>query len=551
MRFLRSILGPGFILAIALLTGGWFLQQGVGQEQNVYYQVRLFEEVVDHVADHFVDSVERDDLYDAAIDGLIEDLDDANTEFLTASDWSNLRIRTEGEYGGVGLEIVQRDNWITVVSTLPGTPGERAGIRAGDRLVEVEGESAEGWDANRAVSVLRGRPGTDAEVRIERPGVETPIPFTLTRAVIQVRSVPFSTMLEGGAGYVPLQIFSESSESELRMAVEGLVEKGASGLVLDLRGNPGGLLNQGVALADMFLDDRLTVVETRGRSAEQNTVLRTSRPQSFPDLSLIVLIDERSASASEILAGALQDHDRALVIGATSYGKGSVQTLYRLSGGNVLKLTTARWFTPSGRSIQKEREPGVEIGEDGVLSVAGRWSRRPSVADREPYESFGGRKLFGGGGITPDLQIPPDTLTDAEQSAVLELYAQAGRFNIALFGFAVRYIQDRPDLTADFRITNAELARLYDFLLENDVEVDRSVLDRAERYIRFQLEREIGLQREGDAGEFSRLMTADAPLQRAVELLGRARSPEDLFTLAGEPLSDVGSEDQGASGSPD
>ena len=226
MRFLRSILGPAFVLAVALLTGGWFLQQGVGQEQNVYYQVRLFEEVVDHVANHFVDSVERDELYDAAIEGLIEDLDDANTEFLTASDWSNLRIRTEGEYGGLGLEIVQRDNWITVVSTLPGTPGERAGIRAGDRLVEVEGESAEGWDANRAVSVLRGRPGTEAEVRIQRPGVESPIPFTLTRAVIQVRSVPFATMLDSGVGYVPLQIFSESSEDELRKAVEGPLGRG-------------------------------------------------------------------------------------------------------------------------------------------------------------------------------------------------------------------------------------------------------------------------------------------------------------------------------------
>ena len=315
------------------------------------------------------------------------------------------------------------------------------------------------------------------------------------------------------------------------------MDEGATGLVLDLRGNPGGLLNQGVALADMFLDDRLTVVETRGSSPEQNTVLRTSRPQSFPDLPLIVVIDERSASASEILAGALQDHDRALVIGATSFGKGSVQTLYRLSGGSVLKLTTARWFTPSGRSIQKDREQGVEIGEDGVLSVSGRWSRRPSIEDKEPYESFGGRKLLGGGGITPDLQIPPDTLTDAEQSAVLELYAQAGRFNIALFGFAVRYIQDRPDLPEDFRITDRELERLYDYLLENEVEVDRSVLDRAERYVRFQLEREIGLQRGGDAGEFSRLERGDAPLQRAVELLARAESPEDLFELAGEPLS--------------
>ncbi len=532
MRFSRSVLAPGLILATALLCGGWFLQQGIAQDRNVYFQVRLFEEVLDRVAEDYVDPVELDALYGTAIDAVIDELDDPNTEFLSAFEWSNLRISTQGEYAGVGLEIVRQGDWITVVSALPGTPGERAGIRAGDRIVEVEGESARGWNSDRAVTVLRGRPGTEVDVRIGRPGIELPIPFTLRRATVQILSVPFTHLFEDGVGYVPLRVFSESAYDELKGAIEQLMEDGATRMILDLRGNPGGLLDQGVALADLFLDERLTVAETRGRTRGQNSILRTSQAESFPGLPLVVLIDGRSASASEILAGALQDHDRALVMGATSFGKGLVQTLYRLSGGNMLKLTTARWYTPSGRSIQKTRQGDASVFDDGVLTLAGRWVPRPSVEDREPYRSVGGRRLLGGGGITPDVQMLPDTLTDAEETAVLSLLQQASRFSSGLFEFAVRYIQERPDPSPDFSIGEADISRFHEHLAESGIEAEASVMDGAQRYLRFQLERQIALRRAGAEGEFLRLMTADVPLARAVELLQRARSQQDLFDLA-------------------
>lgn len=531
MRFSRSLFAPGLILAAALLCGGWFLQQGIAQDRNVYFQARLLEEVLDRVSADFVDPIELNALYGTAIDAVIDELDDPNSEFLSPYEWSNLRIRTDGEYAGVGLEIVRQGDWITVMSALPGTPGERAGIRAGDRIVEVEGESARGWNPDRAVMSLRGEPGTEVSVGIGRPGVEEPIPFTLERATVQVLSVPFTHLFEDGVGYVPLRVFSESARDELESAIEELIEDGATRMILDLRGNPGGLLDQGVALADLFLGEELTVAETRGRTRSQNSVLRTSRGESFPGLPLVILIDGRSASASEIVAGALQDHDRALVLGATSFGKGLVQTLYRLSGGNMLKLTTARWYTPSGRSIQKARVSDESAFDDVVLTLAGQWVRRSDAEDRQPYRSFGGRSLLGGGGITPDLRVLPDTLTDAEETAVLQLWGQARDFSDALFEFAVLYIQERPNLPPGAAIGDADLASFRQHLAGRGIDAEAGVLERAERYVRFRLEREIARRRAGREGEFLRLMSADPPLARAIELLARARSQQDLFDL--------------------
>ena len=192
----RSVVAPAVVLTAAVLSGGWFLQRGVGHEQNVYFQVRLFEEVVDHVANQYVEDVDRGELYQSAIEGLLDQLGDPNTSFISASAYEDIRIRTMGDYGGVGLEISERDGFITVVSPIPGTPGDRAGIRPGDQFFEIAGESAEGWTVEQAVSALRGRPGTTVDVKMRRPGVDQPIPFTLERAEIHLKAVPFSSMLE-------------------------------------------------------------------------------------------------------------------------------------------------------------------------------------------------------------------------------------------------------------------------------------------------------------------------------------------------------------------
>ncbi len=266
MKRLSTLIAPGLVLFTAVLSGGWFLQKGLGQEKNVYFQVRLFEEVVDHVLSSYVDPVNRDDLYNSAIQGVLQELGDPNTSFMPASTANDFFIRMEGEYAGVGLEVIPRDGWVTVVTPLPGTPGTRAGIRAGDQIVGVEGESAEGWDPDQVVEALRGDPGTDVTLEIRRPGVEDPIPFTVTREVIRLRSVPFAMELEDGVGYVPLQSVSETSFREVKRAVDSLRAEGAHDLILDLRGNPGGTLDQGIAISDFFLDPGQVVVETRGRA---------------------------------------------------------------------------------------------------------------------------------------------------------------------------------------------------------------------------------------------------------------------------------------------
>ena len=341
----RSVVSPVLVAFFSVVAGGWLLQEGVSRANKVYVHARVVQEVVDRVFSSFVDEVDRDLLYNSAIEGLIRELGDPHSSFLPASEYENLRIRTEGEYGGVGLEVVDRGGYVTVVSPIPGGPGNRIGIRAGDQFYEIAGVAADTMFTDQAVELLRGRPGTDVTVRMLRPGLEDPIEFTITREEIVLRAVPFSVILDDQVGYVPLTSFRETSATELRTAIDSLREEGMRSLVLDLRGNPGGLLDQGIEVTDLFLSEGQNIVETRGRDASQNELYAAENPDQYPEMPLVILVDEGSASAAEIIAGALQDHDRAILVGETTFGKGSVQSLYRLTGGDVLRLTTAMVYT--------------------------------------------------------------------------------------------------------------------------------------------------------------------------------------------------------------
>jgi len=529
----RGILVPALLVVLSVGTGGWLLQEGVDRAENVYVKVRLFQEVMDRVESSFVDDVALPDLYDSAIEGVLEELDDPYSSYLPAVDYENLRIRTEGDYGGVGLEVIERNGWVTVVTPMPGGPGGRAGIRSGDQFFEIEGIPADTMASGTAVDLLRGEPGTPVSVKMLRPGVEDPISFTLNREEIQLRAVPFATMLEEGIGYVPLQSVLGTSSGEIRQAVDSLRDQGMEELVLDLRGNPGGLLDEGIAVSDLFLESGAAIVETRGRAATQNETYRASRGDRYDGLSVLVLVDGASASASEIVAGALQDHDRALVVGESTFGKGVVQSLFQLSGGNVLRLTTARWYTPVGRSIHKEDEDRAEEVQDGhpALALSGQITTAPELEGRPTVSSMAGRTLFGGGGITPDVLVLPDTLTDTEEVAVRSIYREAGRFNIALFNFAVRFVSEHPGLATGFRLTDADLEAFYQALPEWEIDVNRQDFQDARRFVEYQLEREIALQAWGDAGQFRQTWRYDRPLTRSLELLREARSTDELLAL--------------------
>lgn len=524
----RGLVVPTLVVALSIAAGGWLLQEGVDRSANLYTQVRVLQEVVDRVTSSFVEEVDEATLYQSAIDGLIRELDDPHSSFLPARDYEDLRIRTEGEYGGVGLEVIDRDGYVTVVSPIPGTPGARAGLRAGDRFYEIGGIRADTMNTDQAVELLRGRPGTEVEVRMLRPGLEEPIPFTLERAVIQLKAVPFASMLRGDVGYVPLQTVRETSSSEVRAAIDSLRNEGMRGLVLDLRGNPGGLLDEGIAVTDLFLEPGDGIVETRGRAVDQSEVFQASDPDRYEGVPVVVLVDGTSASASEIIAGALQDHDRAVVLGQTTYGKGSVQSLFRLTGGNVLRLTTARWYTPSGRSIDRLEDLETE-GTEPVLAISGQVVDSSGIGDRPTHTSMGGRTLYGGGGIVPDLLITPETLSEAEARAVQRIFRRGGAFQEALFSYAVAYVRDHAGLERGFSLSGPDLRDFYGSLPDDGEPVPLEDFERAERFVRYHLEREIALQAWGDQGQFEQGVPFDRQLEAALDLLARAQSTDDLF----------------------
>jgi carboxyl-terminal processing protease len=525
----RSAVAPAVVLIVSAITGGWLLQQGVDRAENVYVQVRVLQEVVDRVESSFVEEVDEGTLYNSAIDGLIQQLGDPHTSLIRASDYEDLRIRTEGEYGGVGLEVQERNGYVTVMTPIPGGPGERVGVRAGDQFFEIDGVPADTMATDQAVDLLRGQPGSEVTVRMLRPGVDEPIEFQIEREVIHLRAVPFAVMLDDRVGYVPLQTVSETSSVELSNAIDSLRAEGMKGLVFDLRGNGGGLLDQGIAVTDLFLPDEKVIVETRGRARDQNEIFRSSDADSYEDLEVVVLVDATSASASEIIAGALQDHDRAVVIGETTFGKGSVQSLFRLTGGDVLRLTTAKWYTPLGRSIHLEPEDRLAPSEH-ELTLSGQAVPQVSAEGRPEYHTPSGRLVYGGGGITPDVFVLPETLTPDEVESVRNLIPRIGRLYLAIFNFAVEHVRAHPSLEIGFEVSDADLDRLFAALPQWEAEVSRDDFDRSRRFIRYQLEREIASQAWGDDGEFLQMRGYDRQLERALELLGDVSSTEELFT---------------------
>src|SRR5262245_58442943 len=328
---------------VALVTGGWLLQRDASPQGSVYQQARLFDDVMSRVADFYVDSLDERQLYQMAIDGLLDQLHDPYSTFLKPDDFHALTEQTSGEYGGLGIQIDVRNGWITVIAPLPDTPAERAGIQSGDEIIALDGRSTENWKNDQAVKELRGTPGTNVEIKIRRVGVDDPLTFKLTRARIHIRSVQASLMLDDHVGYIAMNPVSQSSAEEVAAAVESLTAKGMKALVFDLRNNPGGLLSQGIAVSDLFLDPGQEVVATRGRAPDATHTYRDSRQQRWPKLPIVTLVNGGSASAAEIIAGALQDHDRALVVGTPTFGKGLVQSLHVPSPATALKLTTAAW----------------------------------------------------------------------------------------------------------------------------------------------------------------------------------------------------------------
>ncbi|MGW8284055.1 MAG: S41 family peptidase, partial [Gemmatimonadota bacterium] len=395
---------------------------------------------------------------------------------------------------------------------------EREGLMTGDWIIEVEGTSARGWTDDMAVENLRGPKGEPVELAVMRPGVPEPIHLTIVRDEIHVEPV-VAYMLEPGIGFVRLETFSKNARAEIEAAIDELIARGANGLVLDLRENPGGLLDEGVAVSDLFLDRNDEIVETRSRIEDQNYTFRAETADRFPGLPIVVLVNTYSASASEIVAGALQDHDRAVILGVTTFGKGSVQTLYQLPEGNHLKLTTAGWYTPSGRSISRPHDvdgaPSDARAADAAEELAGDSLDLPSEIE---FRTAGGRPVFGGGGITPDVTVP-DTLTDREREFAEALGRGSFSLNQMAVRFAASWNSDHEDLRPDFEVSQQMRDEFYEMLVAEDVEVDptlyRDVTPLVDRFLAAQLANSAF----GEAERLRRSQAGNPQVREAVRLL--------------------------------
>jgi carboxyl-terminal processing protease len=498
--------GLAAILAAAFLVGGFVLPDGY-QEAGP----KLFQDVLTLVSTRYVDTLDVTEVYERAAEGLVDRLDDPYAVLFSPEEIEEFTATYEGHYAGVGMLIEAQQGAAVVRRVFPNTPAERIGAQEGDRVVAIDGQRVTDWPLERVANALKGEPGTDVEVVFLRYGVAEPIDVDITRAVVRIPAVPYATLVDQDIGYIPLLQFNETAADEVAAAVEKLTRAGARGLVLDLRGNGGGIVDQAVGIAGLFLPERSPIAHQWERGGEGTEYVNEEQPMA-PDVPLVVLIDGNSASASEIVAGALQDHDRAAVIGTTSFGKGLVQTAYRVEGGYVLKMTTGKWFTPSGRSIHRERTVVdgrlVEV-EDSVHFGAGR-------DERPTYHSDDGRVVYGGGGIMPDLEVPGDTLTSDEQALLEAILPQSPEFSVTVFDYAQEL---KSTVDRQFQVEQAWRDELYDRLREKGVEIDRSVYDAGSSYVDWRLGARIANMAFGDAYTKRRFLDDDLPLLRAIEVI--------------------------------
>jgi carboxyl-terminal processing protease len=525
----------GFVAVISFASGGFLLQRSV--QADAASEESLFDDVMSHVNNYYVDSLGNADLYRRATEGMLDQLQDPYSVLLTGDDYRALTEQTTGNYGGLGIQIDVRDGWITVVAPLPDTPAERAGIESGDQIIQIEGQSTEGWKSDEAVKALKGEPGSKVRILVRRVGVSQSMPFEIERALIHVRSVPAGTLFDGGIGYIQLTPVAETSAEELRNEITAMREKGMREMVLDLRRNPGGLLDQGVEVADLFLDPRDEIVSTRGRARGSSRTYVDQGRQLWADLAIVVLVDEFTASAAEIIAGALQDHDRAVVVGSPTFGKGLVQTLYPMADGVALKLTTARWYTPSGRTIQREAESEEEqalqaMREGGSAIDSTVPEPDTSIKARPIFRTDAGRVVRGGGGIVPDVLVRRDTLTSAEREFVRVLGEKVPAYRDVLTSYALEMKEAGTLKTVGFEVTPEMRRQVQTRLRARGVAMSDEVFQGASDLVAEQLGYEIARYVFGRSAEFQRQAGDDAQMQKALELLRNADSPDDLLSLA-------------------
>lgn len=522
------------------------------ERTDVYHDLEIFTKILEKVSQNYVNEVDTHKLMKKAIDGMLSELD-PHSQYLDGLDYEDLMVSTRGEFGGLGMLISFRDNYPTVMSPIDGTPAERAGIRGGDQIVEIEGQSTSGWTVDKAVGQLRGEPGTKIKFRIRHPNDadNSSTEYVLVREVINVSSVPYHGMLKEGVGYIRVSNFAQKTAQEMETSLEELEGKGMRALVLDFRSNPGGLLQTATEVSELFLEKDKLLVYTKGRLANSNRKYYSANRSVHTGYPIIVMVNGASASASEIFAGAMQDWDAAFVVGQTSYGKGTVQTVFKLSDTEAVKLTTAKYYTPSGRSIHKDENDhpheadevaSLTDGGSDVDNVApdapdtksdanGELKEVKDAKEKPVFYTSSGRVVYGGGGITPDLEFNPREYTELQRNLEKDYLG---------FSFAMDYLKKHNDVKQDFTTTDAVLNDFYKFIDAKKFQYKKEDLTPENvDYIRTMVAREVVNAKFGRNAMYKIVVDQDPEVKEVLQMLDKHPTLKSLFAYGVEEKDSV------------
>ena len=510
------------LFALTLLVGSLFGDRLLAFNREAREVLRLYTELLTVAHENYGEEVEYGDLVNASIEGMVRSLD-PHTSFLSADAYSSMRDRQQSTFFGLGILVGTRNGQITVITPIEGTPASRMGLRAGDVITHIEGDSTEGLNINDAVRRLKGPKGTEVTITLARPGFEEDIVVTIERDEIPQVSVRYAYIITPETGYLSLDDFNRGTAQEVREAIELLREQGMKRLLVDLRRNGGGLLDQGIAVVEQFVPEGAKIVETRGRTRDSEQKYFASDVQSNLDLPLVVLVGEGTASAAEIFAGAIQDHDIGLIVGTQTWGKGLVQTVYSLSYGAGLALTTAKYYTPSGRLIQRDYSSWFDYSthSNGYVPEDSTSSEEAIAPAGDVVEAFLtdlGRKVYGGGGITPDIMVELP-----EMPRLLQLFLARNAF----FDFAVTYANQHPIEDRAWRPTPELVGQFQQWVMDEEIlsqeEWDKEMAEtnlsgEIERYLHAEVfNAEFGIE-----ARYEILATGDTQIQRALEAFGDA-----------------------------
>ena len=444
------------LLVAATLVGGALGEKLPAAAERDMPSLDEYADILTTLSDWAPEPVSPEKIVYASIHGMLSRLD-PHTAFLEPDDYAAMREKQQGSFFGLGIQIQKRMGKITVIAPMEGTPAFKLGIRAGDIITHIEDEELkEDVSTDEVVRKLRGPKGTQVTITIRRAGIDEPIRMTITRAEIPTRAVPYAFMITPDTGYIFLRDFTHTSSRELAAAIDNLEKQGMNKLMLDLRGNPGGVLDQAVDVSDIFLGKGAKVVYTRGRTASSAQDFFAPGEGPHFDKPLVVLVNRGSASASEIVAGAIQDHDRGLIVGQRTWGKGLVQSVYTLPYGAGLALTTARYYTPSGRWIQRDYSDLLAYvnPEDPDAAVSEKSSEETKKVG-QPFYTDAGRIVFAAGGITPDFLVK----NNFDSKLVTQLLARNMFFN-----FAVQWLPKHPEVKQDLQVTPALRQEFFRFV---------------------------------------------------------------------------------------